>query len=174
MTHHSITTAFRLTGVAIVLFSALSIRAEAGRYAQNPASAGTALPSGEGSDIARRRCLTCHGGDLIAQQRLSRNDWSRELEKMMAWGAQLTGGERRLLLDYLADQFGNARHPSMPNTMAADLIRMRCHVCHDRTLIDQQRLSLDGWRRELDKMVGWGARVTEGEKAVIAEYLARQ
>ena len=174
MPHNPITTAFRLTGVAIVLYSALSIHAEARRYAQNPASAGTALPSGEGSDIARRRCLTCHGVDLIAQQRLSRDDWSRELEKMVAWGAQVTGEERPLLLDYLAGQLGNARHPSMRNTTAADLIRMRCHVCHDRTLIDQQRLTSDGWRRELDKMAGWGARITEAEKAILAEHLASQ
>jgi hypothetical protein len=174
MPHNPITAVFRLTGVAIVLFSALSIRAEAGRYAQNPASAGAALPSGEGSDIARRRCLTCHGVELIAPQQLSRDDWGRELEKMVAWGAQVTGEERPLLLDYLAGQWGNSRPPSMPNTTAADLIRMRCHVCHDRTLIDQQRLTLEGWRRELDKMAGWGARMTEAEKATIAEYLASQ
>jgi cytochrome c5 len=174
MPHNPITMAFRLTGVAIALVSALSIRAEAGRYAQNPASAGATLPSGEGSDIARRRCLTCHGVELIAQQRLSRDDWSRELEKMAAWGAQVPAEERPLLLDFLTGQLGNARPPSMPNTTAADLIKMRCHVCHDRTLIDQQRLSVAGWRRELDKMVGWGARVTEAEKAILAEHLASQ
>ena len=86
----------------------------------------------------------------------------------------MTGEERPLLLDYLAGQVGNTRHPPMPNTRAVDLIRMRCHVCHDHTLIEQQRLTSDGWRRELDKMAGWGARMTEAEKAIMAEHLASQ
>jgi hypothetical protein len=158
--------------MALVWVNAMAIGAGASGRAQGQAPTGAVLPPGEGSDVARGRCLTCHGVDLIAQQRLTRDEWSRELDKMVAWGAGVTGPERPLLLDFLASQFGKAVQPRVPNLAADDLLRMRCQVCHDRTLVDQQRLTPDGWRREIDKMIAWGARVTELEKAELAEHLA--
>ena len=158
--------------MALVWVNAMAMGVDASGRAQGQAATGAALPPGEGSDVARRRCLTCHGVDLIAQQRLTREGWSRELDKMVAWGAGVTGPERPLLLEFLVSRFGRAVQPGTPNLAAADLLSMRCQVCHDRTLVDQQRLTLDGWRREIDKMIAWGARVTELEKAELAEYLA--
>ena len=98
----------------------------------------------------------------------------REIDRMMAWGAGVTDTDRLVLLDYLTAQFGVTGPRPMPNPAAADLLGMRCEVCHDRTLIDQQRLTPDGWSREIDKMSAWGAQVTEVEKAALAEYLAAQ
>jgi len=164
--------AYLVTVVAVVLLSAMAMRADADGRSQSPPPTGAALPAGEGAEVARSRCLTCHGVDLIAQQRLARDEWSRELDKMVAWGAGVTEPERPLLLDYLASQFGKVAQQPVANIAAADLLRMRCQVCHDRTLIDQQRLTLDGWTREIDKMSAWGARVTEVEKAALAEHLA--
>ena len=53
------------------------------------------------------------------------------------------------------------------------LINSRCTICHDTTLISQQRLSADGWRREVDKMIGWGAPVTGAEKEALIADLVR-
>jgi hypothetical protein len=53
-------------------------------------------------------------------------------------------------------------------------VRTRCTVCHDLALVEQQRLDVDGWRREIDKMIGWGAGVTPDEKDPLAAYLARR
>jgi DMSO/TMAO reductase YedYZ molybdopterin-dependent catalytic subunit len=49
----------------------------------------------------RERCLTCHGDDIIRQQRLTRTQWERELDKMVNWGARVPPEERQPLLDYL-------------------------------------------------------------------------
>ena len=67
--------------------------------------------------------------------------------------------------------------PSAANRIAPGhpggaLVETRCLGCHDGRLIQQQRLSVDGWRREIDKMRGWGAPVTDVEKETLAEYLA--
>jgi hypothetical protein len=51
-------------------------------------------------------CHLCHGDDLIRQQRLSRADWDRELNKMISWGARVKDEDRAPLLDYLANNFG--------------------------------------------------------------------
>jgi hypothetical protein len=49
--------------------------------------------------------LTCHQRDLIAQQRLARAGWVREVGKMIRWGAPVTEAEKTVLIDYLADRY---------------------------------------------------------------------
>jgi hypothetical protein len=39
-------------------------------------------------------------------------------------------------------------------------------------LITQQRLTREGWGREVDKMVRWGARVPPEERGTLVEFLA--
>jgi len=46
-----------------------------------------------------------------------------------------------------------------------------CRVCHDVDLSAQQRLTRDGWSREVDKMIRWGARVTPEERGPLVEFL---
>ena len=47
-----------------------------------------------------------------------------------------------------------------------------CRVCHDDDLSAQQRLTREGWGREVDKMIRWGARVTPEERSPLVEFLA--
>ncbi|MBI2189057.1 MAG: sulfite oxidase [Acidobacteria bacterium] len=54
----------------------------------------------------------------------------------------------------------------------ASIAETRCTVCHDLRLIEQQRLDVDSWRREVDKMIGWGAAVGPDEKERLVTYLA--
>jgi len=51
-------------------------------------------------------------------------------------------------------------------------MEMRCTGCHDQRLIEQQRLTAEGWAREVDKMVGWGASVTDAERQRLLQFLA--
>jgi mono/diheme cytochrome c family protein len=60
----------------------------------------------EGAAIFTRACLSCHGDELVASQRLSRAAWVREVAKMTGWGAQVSGAERDALADYLATMWG--------------------------------------------------------------------
>ena len=131
------------------------------------------MPSGEGAAILRARCTACHGPELIVQQRLDSNGWSRELDKMIGWGAMVDEAERNMLVPYLARHFG----PPVTGAVSDDavpLLKTRCSTCHDLTLIAQQRLDTDGWTRELDKMIGWGAMVTDAEKGELASLLGRR
>jgi sulfite oxidase len=49
----------------------------------------------------RSTCLICHDEDVIRQQRLTRAQWDRELNKMTGWGARVQPESRDNLLDYL-------------------------------------------------------------------------
>ena len=51
-------------------------------------------------------CGVCHEDDLIRQQRLTRADWNREIDKMIGWGARLNVEDRARFLDYLSGNFG--------------------------------------------------------------------
>ena len=133
------------------------------------------LPGGQGADTVRTRCISCHGTELIIQQRLTRDGWLREVEKMTSWGAVIAPGEQEALLDYLVASFGvePTRTADGTTSTGAALLQARCQTCHDLRLIEQQRLNAVGWARELDKMIGWGAALTDSEKEMLVEHLAR-
>ena len=48
-----------------------------------------------------QRCVVCHDDDVIRQQRLTRAQWNREVDKMINWGARITPEDREPLIDYL-------------------------------------------------------------------------
>ena len=70
-----------------------------------PAAAQTELPPDADASLVRQKCLLCHDADLITQQRLNEAGWSRELDKMIRWGASLTDDERSRLLSYVVRHF---------------------------------------------------------------------
>ena len=63
-----------------------------------PESASAPPPPPQGF---RERCLLCHDDDVIRQQRLTRAQWDRELNKMVGWGARVQPEDRQSLIDYL-------------------------------------------------------------------------
>jgi cytochrome c5 len=136
---------------------------------------GPELPSGPGADVMRTKCLTCHGVDLIRQQRLTRSGWEREVDKMVRWGAGVTDVERNALIDYLAANWrvasGSPPSAAVDSHPGAAAYRRRCLVCHGSDIIEQQRLGRVGWEREVDKMIRWGAVVSEMEKQPLVDYL---
>jgi hypothetical protein len=61
--------------------------------------------AGGGETQLQRFCTACHRLDVVKAQHLSRWEWSRELDKMARMGAKIQ--QRKLLLEYLARNFGN-------------------------------------------------------------------
>ncbi|OYW09148.1 MAG: hypothetical protein B7X34_07300, partial [Acidobacteriia bacterium 12-62-4] len=51
-------------------------------------------------------CLTCHSMEPIEQQRLTRAQWQREVEKMQRWGAKVRPELKEILVDFLANHYG--------------------------------------------------------------------
>ena len=102
--------------LAIGMGSALSLaRGSTVAPVQRPAGANalpqlgapiTPLPDGAGKVIADAACLSCHSSDIIRQQRLTKAQWTATLTKMINWGTVIPDGQRDVLLDYLAANFG--------------------------------------------------------------------
>jgi sulfite oxidase len=51
-------------------------------------------------------CLTCHGEDMIMQERLTGKQWNAEVDKMVRWGAQVKAEDRGAIVDYLLKLYG--------------------------------------------------------------------
>lgn len=79
-------------------------------FGPRPRLTRVALPAAEqqakGQTVFQRACRPCHGTDLMSQQRLPRAGWSREVDKMIRWGAQVEDGEKDALVDYLVARWG--------------------------------------------------------------------
>jgi hypothetical protein len=47
-----------------------------------------------------------------------------------------------------------------------------CTQCHSLRLVDSQRLSRAAWEKEITKMIGWGAAVSD--RQLLLDYLSRE
>src|SRR5580704_15605447 len=59
----------------------------------------------QNSAAATAACLECHEARIILQQRLSKGAWTKEVDKMVKWGAQVDPADRDALIDYLSTNF---------------------------------------------------------------------
>jgi hypothetical protein len=69
------------------------------------------LPAGPVQAKLRTACTECHDSHIIVQQRLSGKAWSREVDKMIKWGAVVDPNDRTLFIDYLTDNFPPEKAP---------------------------------------------------------------
>lgn len=50
-------------------------------------------------------CNECHESSIIVQQRLSKAAWTKEIDKMMKWGALVDPADRDAIIGYLSANF---------------------------------------------------------------------
>lgn len=67
------------------------------------------LPPGPMQSKATTSCLECHEARIILQQRLSKPAWTKEVDKMVKWGAIVDPADRDALIDYLSTNFSPDR-----------------------------------------------------------------
>ena len=72
------------------------------------------LPAGALQAKATTSCLECHEARIILQQRLSKAAWTKEVDKMMKWGAVVDAADRDALIDYLSANFSPDQPPYEP------------------------------------------------------------
>jgi hypothetical protein len=94
-------------GFATLALLLLLAAAPFSALAQKPADASVVaeLPAGAMQGKANAACLECHEARIILQQRLSKAAWTKEVDKMMKWGALVDPADRDALIDYLSANF---------------------------------------------------------------------
>jgi hypothetical protein len=99
---------FRRASILTTLaFLALTAASLTSAQAQKPAAASptATLPAGATQAKATTACLECHEARIILQQRLSKAAWTKEVDKMVKWGAVVDPNDRDALIDYLSVNF---------------------------------------------------------------------
>lgn len=72
-------------------------------HAQAPSP--SELPDGPMQAKATTACTECHEARIIVQQRLSKPAWTKEVDKMVKWGAVVEPQDHDPLIDYLSSNF---------------------------------------------------------------------
>ncbi len=93
--------------IRLLVLGALSVAGLS--EAQNGAKPGQELPAGAMQQKATTVCLECHDARIIVQQRLTKASWTKEVDKMVKWGAVLDANDRDALIDYLSTNFSQDR-----------------------------------------------------------------
>jgi hypothetical protein len=90
--------------------------------AQKPAPAKVAadLPAGPMQAKATTACTECHEARIILQQRLGKTAWTKEVDKMIKWGAVIDPADRDALIDYLSTNFNPDQPAYEPQKTGAD------------------------------------------------------
>src|SRR5882757_2405889 len=85
---------------------ALTVALIFGGVAAGAPSPNEELPAGPVQEKAVAACLSCHEARIIVQQRLSKAAWTKEMDKMIKWGAEVDSKDRDGLIHYFSTSFG--------------------------------------------------------------------
>lgn len=101
---------WRLVAVSVLVLSGVS-----SLRAQSPE-----LPAGPAQAKVTTACLECHESRIIIQQRLSKGAWTKEVDKMIKWGAVVDPADRDSFIEYLSVSFPPDKAPeAMPRVASA-------------------------------------------------------
>ena len=93
---------YKLSLLLIVIAASLTLL---GSNRQEPAKGSADLPPGPMQEKANTACLVCHDASIITQQRLTKEAWTKEVDKMIKWGSQIEPSDRQALIDYFSANF---------------------------------------------------------------------
>jgi hypothetical protein len=73
------------------------------------ASGATAATSStqDGATLLANRCSACHSSDMSTAPKMTSDQWDQIVGQMIQRGAEVTAGERRVLVTYLAATYGS-------------------------------------------------------------------
>jgi hypothetical protein len=91
-------------------------------FSQKPAIEKTTedLPAGVMQAKAATSCLECHEARIILQQRLGKPAWTKEVDKMIKWGALVDAADHDALIDYLSTNFSPDQPPYQPSRTSVE------------------------------------------------------
>jgi hypothetical protein len=92
-----------------VLFASASPRGAAAQQTESATKAAKGVPVLPPSPLqpkVQTACLECHDAGIIMQQRLDKKNWTKEVDKMIRWGAVVDAKDRDAFIEYFSEHFG--------------------------------------------------------------------
>ena len=136
------------------------------------------LPEAPGRAAVYFNCTACHSLERFVQQRLSREEWDKLLDRMVKKNKMhpMEPWARRLVLTYLATHFGVDEQDwrGLPPGPGREQVFYSCQACHSLAIVKQQGLSRESWDESLNWMVEKQGmpRLEPDDRKLILDYLA--
>ena len=180
-----------IAGIALLsLFSIFAIA----RAGMAPAAAGAALaplraaqeapepPAPDPQAVLNSACATCHDLAGVQPGLYTTAEWQETIDRMIGYGAALTEDQNRVIIEYLAtdaatteDSEGEAgpEEDGEADPEAAEaLLASACATCHDLAGVEPGLYTAAEWLETINRMVEYGAAVTDEQADLIVDYLA--
>ena len=85
-------------------------------FAGSVMAADNDLPPGKMQGRVKSACTQCHRVANITKQHLSRAAWTKTIDKMIGYGAEVDDKDKAALIDYLTTHFGPGNSGSVART----------------------------------------------------------
>src|SRR5207237_5039649 len=72
------------------------------------------LPDDPARALVQAKCLLCHSGDYMTQQRLTEGQWQKTVDKMRKFGTPASDDEGKAMVAYLARYWTPDLPPARP------------------------------------------------------------
>lgn len=82
------------------------------------------LPEGKGKDLVEQVCGACHGTDLVASRRATKDGWSYIVDDMVSRGASATDDQIAQINAYLAKNLGQVNVNKGPAAELASVLEI--------------------------------------------------
>ena len=82
------------------------------------------LPEGKGKDVLEQVCGACHGTDLVASRRATKQGWSYLVDDMVARGASATNEQIQTINEYLSKNLGQVNVNKGPSAELASVLEI--------------------------------------------------
>jgi hypothetical protein len=89
----------RAIAVGLLLLGAVATAAE---DPSNKALLEGKMPDDPAKPLVQAKCMLCHTGDYLTQQRLNEAQWQKTVEKMRKFGSPATDEEVKIMSAYLS------------------------------------------------------------------------
>ncbi len=111
-----------------------------------------------------RSCVQCHSLRLIHSQRLSKAAWTKEVDKMIGWGAPVR--DRELLIDYLSEEYSDSKPVPEPER-SGDGVKRAGNITDPSVARERKEKFValtDSWAQDIEFTRAEQAAMQEGKQ----------
>lgn len=135
------------------------------------------LPEAPGREAVYFNCTACHSIRQVTQQRMSREEWDKLLDWMVATNGMhpMRPWARTRVLNYLTTHYGAEEEDwaGLPPGEGRDVVFYTCQACHSLAIVKQQGLNRVWWDETLTWMVEEQdmPELDDEDRALVLDYL---
>ena len=125
------------------------------------AASDSGLPEGKGKEVLENTCTECHSLQRIKAQRLTEEGWNAIIREMIENGASVNGDDVKVIVSYLAKNFGPNRKVNVNQADATEMAAVLQLTSEEANALVQYRTRNGNYKNlsELQKASSAAAKI---------------